>query len=112
MTALVTTMTDFASYKTADAQDDSNEDDSDEPSTTYIEFNSRDHPNAYELASGSGDLRDILGSDIHNFYAAATPGLAAYVAGNEQPMLELLGFSEERAAELTEELADDDDSDE
>jgi hypothetical protein len=105
-------MTDFAAYKATDAQDDSNETDSDEPSTTYVEFNSRDHPTAYELARSGGDLRDALGSDIHDFFAVATPALTAYVANNEAPMLELLGFSEERAAELSEELADDDDSDE
>jgi hypothetical protein len=73
-------MTDFAAYKATDAQDDSNETDSDEPSTTYVEFNSRDHPRAYELACSGGDLRDALGSDIHDFYAVATPALTAYVA--------------------------------
>lgn len=102
--------TDFSSYKATGAQDDSDETDSDEPKTTYIEWNSRDHPTAYSLASGQGDLRDLLGSDIHDFYATATPGLAHFVLNDDATtMLELLGFEEERAAELDEELHGEDD---
>jgi hypothetical protein len=99
---------DFGAYKTTEAQDAANETDDDEPSTTFIEFNSRDHPTAYSLANGQGDLRGLLGSDIHDFYAMATPGLADYVM-NDQPetMLELLGFEEDRASELADELRDE-----
>jgi len=102
-------MTDnFAAYKDTGAQDAANNSDDDEPSTTYIEFNSRDHPAAYSLASGQGDLRSLLGSDIHDFYAMATPGLADYVVNNEpETMLELLGFEAERASELADELSDE-----
>lgn len=98
----------FDNYKVDDGQDASNETDSDEPSTTYIEMNSRDHPTAYSLISGQGDLRQALGSDIHDYYATATPGLAAYVLENDATvLLELMGFESERAEELNAELANE-----
>jgi len=89
------------------------ETDGDEPSTTYIEFNSRDHPEAYRLVSGGGTIRDTFPAgevgSVHQFYALLTEALGhGFEEGDHVPILQFLDPSVEEVREFLEQKQDDD----
>lgn len=95
-----------------DSTDDSNSDEDDEGSSTYIQFHEWQHPEAYNLACGDGVLRKLLERQgLFSLYADITPHLADLVTqGDRSGMLEWLEPSKEELRDYLESL-DEDDSD-
>lgn len=76
----------------------------DDPSSTYLEFNSRDHTSAYNLASDGGAIRGNFsggsGPSVHDFYAQLTVALGPlFEEGDKVPMLEFLEPTDEEVRE-------------
>ena len=100
--------TDATEFTVDEDDSNANQDDSDKPSSTYIQFNEADHPEAYELVKGGGDLREGLGKQtMIKFYAVATKPLAANALENNR--IPLLEFANPDPEELAQYIADRDD---
>lgn len=89
------------------------ETDDSEPSTTYIEFSSRDHPEAYKLASQGGAIRGTFsgrgGPSINDFYAGLTEALGAtFTEGDKVPLLKFAEPTEDEVKEYLEWLQSQD----
>lgn len=89
----------------------------DEPSSTYIEFNSRDHPTAHSAASDKGTIRSAFsgrgGASVHDFYAALTESLVPlFESGDKSEVLEFIEPSREEVEAYLDTLDEGDDDSE
>lgn len=96
-----------------DTEDAQPETDDDDPSTTYIQFNSRDHTTAYNLVSDGGAIRSTFsgqgGPNVHDFFAGLVTALGPrFTDGDKTAMLEFIDPSPEEVREYLEQKENDD----
>jgi len=110
--AQVPTMTADDYFGDDEEQDTTN--DSDE-SVSYIEISSLDHPEAYQVISAGGDVRDFFkgeGPSVDDFYADLSIPLAALLGeGDKVAMLDWLSPSEDDIEAYLAQREDDSESD-